>query len=185
VGSPDRTDWFLQCAARIADQTYQSSIGVGLRDTSEMQAYLRALAGAGFLRGYLLLGGGEPIAYRIGDLSGGVYHGWWTAYLPALAKHGPGIVLLHMAFDDLIAEGIGCLDFGTWQGGYKETLANDWGQEVDIALYGRGPAPTAAFLLHGGAVSLRRVVRNVVVRLGLLDRVRRLRRGPLRRGERP
>lgn len=184
VDGPDRTDWFLQCAARIADQTYQSSMGIGLSDTPEMREYLRALAEAGFFRGYLLLGGGEPIAYRAGDLSGGIYHGWWTAYVPSFSKHGPGGVLLHMACDDLIGEGVGCIDFGTWQGGYKESLANEWREEIDIVIYGPGIAPTAAFVLHRGGSALRRGLRDTVERLGLLDRARKLQRDYLHRGGR-
>ncbi len=181
IDQPEMTDAFIAAAAGISAQTYQAAIDVGIRDTGGMRAFARELAEDRTFRGYLIRGGGRPIAYVAGDLECGTFQLWATSFLPDWGKYSPGIVLLNQVFDDLTAEGAHCFDFGHGEAAYKRLLSNTERTEVDLALYGPGAVAGAAHAIHRATTGLRDTARGIAAGSGRLDQLRRLWHEHLRR----
>lgn len=144
VTQPAQVGEFVRSAATIVRETYQAAIGVGVREDRQLERYLSELASAGTLRGYLLLGGGAPIAYALGDVQFGVFSLWATAYTPRHAKHSPGVTLLLRAMDELADEGVERFDFGAGDADYKRILGSDCVEQLDLALYADRMLPALA-----------------------------------------
>jgi CelD/BcsL family acetyltransferase involved in cellulose biosynthesis len=185
VINPDQTDAFVRDAAGIVAQTYQTAIGIGVRDDTAMRDYLRILAQEGTLRGYEFVGRGEPIAYVLGDVTNGTFHLWATSFLPKYSKLSPGIVLLNRVFDALTEEGATLFDFGHRDAEYKRLLGNELQQEEEVRVYGSGLVPSAAFFLDYASDSLRNIARKTLVRFGQIDRTRKVWRNYLQRSSAP
>tara|TARA_R110000868_G_scaffold53744_7_gene168660 strand:+ start:1969 stop:3081 length:1113 start_codon:yes stop_codon:yes gene_type:complete len=63
-------------------------------------------------------------AVEFGLAAGGVYHSWFPAYDPALAKYSPGLLLLHGIFADADTQGIARVDLGRGGAHYKKYYAS-------------------------------------------------------------
>lgn len=179
--APETTDRFVALAAEVTARTYQVALNVGVSDDAPTRALARDLAAEGLFRGYVFLGGGQPIAHVTGDLECGTFRLWATSFLPEWGRFSPGILLLNQVFDDLTEEGAERFDFGHGDAAYKRLLATGSQAEADLTFYGPGKAAALAWAVHGTTAGLRSLARQAAVRSGALDRLRRAGRGLLRR----
>ena len=118
----------------------------------------------------LLYAGDRLVAALLGVRSGSIYHYWFPAYDPSLAKYSPGSVLLLMLVEQASSVGIKTIDLGKGMSEQKRRFMN------------------ASALVAEGAVELsswrrsRRSVRNnlrfFVRRLNIHRAGRRLLGGP-------
>lgn len=181
VTSPDKTDWLVKNTAQIVAQTYHAAIGSGITDDDAMRDFLRQLAVEGTMRGYLFLGKGQPIAYWVGNLENGNFEAWATSFLPEYSKFSPGNVLLNRVFEDLTEEGAELFDLGYGESAYKRIYCDLEVPEETLHIYGPAPVTRTAFLVHVGFDRLLTAMRDVLVRSGRLDQLRKLWRTVLRR----
>jgi hypothetical protein len=173
ITSPKETDWFVEKAASIVSSTYQAALGIGVQDNENYRTFVREMASAGMLRGYIYLGRGEPVSYVLGDFEFGEFHLWATSFMPQYAKFSPGVLLLHDVFDDLVAEGAVRFDFGHGDAQYKRMLSNIEQQEQDVEIYGKDLRASAQFVLRYSADYLRAHARRTLQRSGHLDQIRK------------
>ncbi len=143
-------DAFIPVVGEIFRQTWHAAFGPGIHDG--LRDYFYELADDGVLRPYVLWADGKAIAYVMGDLYGGTYYLWDTAYLPEYAKLSAGTYLFRRVFEDLAAIGATRFDFGWGDFDYKKVLGGRQVEDRDIHLY----APrllSAVACAVGGAIS--------------------------------
>lgn len=64
---------------------------------------------------------GERLAaVEFGLVGGDIYHSWFPAYDPELAKYSPGLLLLHGLFERAHERGLNRIDLGSGGGHYKK-----------------------------------------------------------------
>jgi CelD/BcsL family acetyltransferase involved in cellulose biosynthesis len=95
----------LGMASRVSAETYQAALGVGVQDDPQTRAVLTTEAEKGRLRAYVLLGGGEPLAFQVGMLYGSAFFCSGRGYLPAFRDLRPGTVLFMRMMQDLCEQG--------------------------------------------------------------------------------
>ena len=68
--------------------------------------------------------GDRLAAAEFGLVAGDVYHSWFPAYDPDLAKYSPGLLLLHGLFEQAPERGLTRIDLGKGGDHYKKYYAN-------------------------------------------------------------
>jgi CelD/BcsL family acetyltransferase involved in cellulose biosynthesis len=172
----DHVDAFIADSLGIIRNTYQAALPIGVKDNPEYRELLREMAEAGALRGYLLRGGGQPLAYVLGDRWGTTFSLWATAFLPDHRRLSPGIVTLRRVMDSLASEGVAVFDFGWGEAEYKKKLGDHRADETDYSLYAKRVVPMLAFAAQRGTKLARARLNQLARRLGVRDRVRAARR---------
>jgi len=137
---PDDVPRLLRLLDRIAPHTWQGrTYGVTPRATPDRVEYFRRLAAHGWLRAYVLLLAGEPIAYELGCQYDGVYWGQEHGFDQRHADRGPGSIMIHLAIEDLYRERTPrVLDFGLGDAAYKRSFGNQQHDAGSIYLVPRG-----------------------------------------------
>jgi CelD/BcsL family acetyltransferase involved in cellulose biosynthesis len=72
----------------------------------------------------VLLAGDRIVAAHLGMRSKSVWHYWFPAYDPELARYSPGIALLLKMAEEAPALGLGAIDLGKGDARYKQGLMN-------------------------------------------------------------
>jgi CelD/BcsL family acetyltransferase involved in cellulose biosynthesis len=102
IDEPDQVPRFLDHVDQIFRDTWQAiANGYYPRNTTPYVRYISQISRAGFLRSYVLTNNDDPIAFALGYQYDGVYYFLETGYTQAWADFGPGIVLMHLFFEDL------------------------------------------------------------------------------------
>ena len=137
---PDDVPRLLQLLDQIAPHTWQGrTFGVAPRATPDRVEYYRRLAAHGWLRAYVLLLAGEPIAYELGCQYDGVYWGQEHGFDQRHADRGPGSIMIYLAIEDLFRERTPrVLDFGLGDAAYKRSFGNQQHDAGSIYLVPRG-----------------------------------------------
>jgi CelD/BcsL family acetyltransferase involved in cellulose biosynthesis len=68
--------------------------------------------------------GDRLAAVEFGLVAGDVYHSWFPAYDPELAKYSPGLLLLHGLFEQAHTRGLSRIDLGRGGAHYKKYYAS-------------------------------------------------------------
>jgi hypothetical protein len=179
ITRPVQVEDFLRDATGIIRSTYQASLGIGLKDTDRDRVFLREMAEAGKLRGYVMRGKGVPVAHVVGDRWGTAFTLWGTSFLPEHRKLAPGIVTLRRVMDSLATEGVAKFDFGWGEAEYKKKLGDHYTDEADISLYPKRLLPTLTFMAHRTFQSAKAQTERIIDRYGVRDRLKRVWRKPL------
>jgi hypothetical protein len=163
-------------AERLASMSYQRGLGAGFFDTPAARAHLRLKATRGWLRGYVLLLGGKPCAFWIGDVNRETFGSDYLGYDPSFAKYSPGMYLIVKVlegFCDGHRDGVAAIDFGPGPAQYKEVLSTEVWREMSVYIF----APTAkGFALNfvrtliGG---VDRTLKKTLARVKLLQKVKK------------
>ena len=156
----------------VAARTYQRGLGAGFVDDEEHRRRYSLFATRGQLRMQLLEIDGVIRAFDIGVVYDNVFFGFETGFDPDLREFSPGtLVILHMA-DELVKEGVRKIDFGLGDASYKLAFGDRSWQETTIRLF----APTAKGLALRSCLgvfdTLDRVGRQLVQKVGGLDRLK-------------
>lgn len=173
IADPGEVDGFLAAGEKISRMTYQWKVGQRLTFDEPTQRTYLANAKAGTLRCYLLLLGGEPIAFVRGNIRDGIYDYETPGYDPRYADDSPGTVLLLKVFEDLISN-TDCriFDFGIGGDyvGYKKILGNR-SYECSFLEVGKrwSPYPILLFGIQDVLNSAKRTA-NAVLRQGQTKR---------------
>lgn len=169
-----QVEQFATAAASIVKQTYQAAIGVGAQDTPAYRALLAEMAEAGSLRGYLITGNDEPIAYVIGDRWGHTFSLWALSFLPQYSHLSPGTVAVRKAMESLADEGVVDFDFGWGDAEYKKRYGDRLVDELDFVYYSRRIAPSLEFGTNRVLGTAKAAANEALSRLGARDKVRKM-----------
>ena len=111
----------------------------GFSDTPEQRALAAVGLEHGWVRGYLLYLGGDPIAYWLCSIYGGTILIRTAGFDNAYAEHRIGIYLLMRVIEDACADpALHVLDFGPGDAAYKQQFSNESWQERNLVVF----APT-------------------------------------------
>lgn len=126
IHSPSQVPYFLEHLDHIYRETWQAKVnGFFSRNNLSYTQYFTKLSQAGYLRSYFLVINDTPVAFAIGHQYNGVYYFLETGYAQAWADFGPGIVLMHLFFEDLLHDNKpALLDFIGGNQRYKQSFSN-------------------------------------------------------------
>lgn len=175
VTRPDQVEYFLGAVDRIFRQTWQAAtFGTRQRDAAADVAVLKGIAEGGWLRSYLLVAGGEPVAFLIGYQYDGVYHFEEPGYDTRWSPLAPGTVLNSLMIADLFEwNQPRVLDFGFGDNQYKRVFGNQESQVCSTHL-AHSFGWRAVLRLQRDLNAIEHGVRSVLKRFGLDDCARRL-----------
>lgn len=166
-------DYLLMCN-EVERQSWQGkTFGHSTWDSPANREYFAHMARLGWLRSYVLLYNGQPIAFEHGFQYLRTYFGAATAYDQNYQRLGAGAVLMQRVIEDLITiEPQRVFDFGFGDAEYKRSLSNSTNESASIYLVPRnrwrrliGIQSTLTWLDEN--------MRNVLIKLKLDERVRR------------
>lgn len=173
--TPEEVPEFLSLAQSVSDKTYQHNLlGLGICDSAETRRNLTIAAENGWMRSYLLICNGEPVAFQHGYLHGGTYYAEKTGYDPAWAEKSVGTVMQIYRVRDLIDKGVAQLDFLYGDNEKKRSLSNTYREEQNFHLIPRKfPLSLFAYSLRGfNAFS--ELIGDFMEKHGLKSRIRRI-----------
>jgi CelD/BcsL family acetyltransferase involved in cellulose biosynthesis len=182
VSKPDGLEQLVRDADRVAGSTYQRALGAGFSDTPEQRALAQAGLEHGWLRGYLLYRGDEPIAYWLCATHGETILIRTAGFDLDYERLRVGIYLLMRVVEDAIADPtLRVLDFGPGDAAYKQQFSSESHLERNVVVFApsfRGLRINAArtAILGSG-----RAARRVLDAAKLTDRVRARWRDRLRK----
>jgi hypothetical protein len=170
---------------RVAATTYQRALGAGFADVEYQRRLVLLALERGWLRAWLLRRGDEPIAFWLGFVHRRTFFSSSLGYDPAYAKYGLGTYLHMRLIRDLCADpAVDALDYGLGDADYKRRFADTTWLESDTVIYAPRPRGMQVALARNGILLADRVARRTLERFGLTQRVKRLWRTRLRRGNR-
>lgn len=173
---------FLDAAHRVSQRSWQAGLlGVRVQNDERETELLTTMATEGVLRAYVLWDADRPVAFEINHQRNGYVWSEEAGFDIDYADRSPGKYLLMCVLEDLQSRHrIRCFDFLGGDAVYKQLFGNDFSESGTVWLIPRS--------LRGGiVVSLIRSIRwtsqmsrQVMARLGLMQRIRQLvRRRPL------
>jgi len=126
ITTADQVARFLNQLDQIHRDSWQGkTFGYQTRNTEAEARYLTQLSNCGWLRSYVLENDRGPIAFVFGLQYGKVYHFLETGYVQAWSEFSPGIVLMHLLFEDLYRiDPPQLLSFGVGDAVYKQSFSN-------------------------------------------------------------
>lgn len=168
-------DTMVQDLEQVARKSYQRGLGVGFLDTPTARTQLRLKAERGWLRSYILYLGDRPAAFWMGDVNDGTFGSDYLAFDVDFGKYSPGMFLICRVIEDFCksTKGVNAIDFATGHAQYKEVLSNQQWSETSAYIFAptiRGIGLNSIRSLVGG---VDQVVKNVLVRTNLLQRVKK------------
>jgi hypothetical protein len=171
--SPANVDRFVRDAISVSKRSYQYHLlGLGIQDPVEFERRARGAAEKGWLRGYILYAGDEPIAFMFGYQYRGVYLYVDTAYDQAMRQVGPGTVLHVMVIEDMYAHDCPRIfEFGT-HGDQKATFGNFKYYAGQSFLIHRAPYPQVAAGLYRASNVGTEVAKKVLDRFGVTRKLK-------------
>jgi hypothetical protein len=172
----------VQDAALISRNTYQNSLGVGLKDTPQKRSLLREAALNGWFKGHILYIGDEPVAYRFALSYARIYYGDGIGYDPKWGKYRVGTILFLKVLDSLCQDGqVDYYDFGFGDAEYKESYSNESWQEISkIYLFAPRPYTVMINMLSNFNAAMTWVLTWLILKMKFQDWIKRLWRKKMR-----
>jgi CelD/BcsL family acetyltransferase involved in cellulose biosynthesis len=134
---------------------------------------LQLFADRGWLRGYLLKRGNEPLAFAVGYQADGTYFYARPGYDPSWGHLRVGTVLLYKIIEDLTRHHPARrLDFGYGDNDYKEIFANHSYPEANVYLVRRSTYGACTLGTIRSLTAVSSAVRGALDRLRLRETVR-------------
>lgn len=160
---------FHRHAREVSARTYQERLlGAGLPDGEEALERIRALAGAGRMRGWVLFLEDRPVSYLYAPAEGRTLLYSHLGYDPAFADLSPGTVLQFEAMRQLMEEGAFALfDFTEGEGQHKLQFGTGSVECVDLLLFRRTPANLLTGLALNGFDRAVAAAKAIALRGGL------------------
>jgi CelD/BcsL family acetyltransferase involved in cellulose biosynthesis len=126
VTRPEQVKEFLDHLDTVFRNSWQAkTFGYYPRNTEPQQRRFERFAAESWLRSYVLLYDGQPIAFESGCQYGGRYCAGECGFDPSKSPLGPGSVLMHLLIEDLFKEDRPeLLDFGVGDAAYKRSFGN-------------------------------------------------------------
>ncbi len=172
---PEQADELITILTQISHKTYQHHLlNLGFENNPEQVVQLRTAASSGWLRAYVLWINEAPVAFNIGYHHGDTFYGYDMGYDPEFSKLQPGIYLLAEVIDDILSNGICCLDFLSGDSLFKRRLSNTSREEQHYYLIPRGWPGTAYAFSLSATNFLSEKIGNWLDKKGLKSRIKKL-----------
>lgn len=172
---PEQAGELASAVAHVSRKTYQYHLlGLGLENTPEHVAHLRAMAADRWLRAYVVWIGDNPVAFGLGYRDGETYYGHQVGYDPEVSKLQPGIYLHTEAMADLLVNGIRRFDFLAGDSLYKQRMSNKSREERHFYLIPRGWPGTAYARALMAVNFLSETIGRQLEKSGLKERIKRM-----------
>ena len=183
VHDPDGLELLVRDADRVARATYQRALGAGFSDTPEQRTLARIGLEHGWLRGYLLYRGEQPIAYWICAVHGDTLLIKTAGFDSAYGRLRIGIYLLMRVIEDACSSpSIRVLDFGPGDAAYKQQFSSESWEERNLVVFARTLRGLRINAIRTAILGSARLARKVLDAARLTDRVRSRWRSRLRIG---
>lgn len=168
---------FLQAVERLSALSWQGTrLGKVIHASEEEMERLGGWADRGWLRGYLLTNGDQPLSFLIGRQADGTYYADHTGYDPEWARLAPGKVLWYRMLEDLHrVDRPEWMDFRRGNKAYKQFFANHSYNEGSAYLMRKTAYAGLAVGFPAAFSRIRTATHSLFNRLGLLAGIRRLR----------
>ncbi|MHC4975170.1 MAG: GNAT family N-acetyltransferase [Planctomycetota bacterium] len=135
--TPEQIDEFIPIASAITRKSYHFAIGAGIRDSELWRGLARMESDKERMRASVMYARGEPIAYQYGCRYGNTFFLEAMTYDQDHRDARPGAVLLQRTVEWLCEEGgVGTLDYGFGDAGYKKIHGTRSWNERTIRIYG-------------------------------------------------
>lgn len=173
---PEEMEEYHRMALAVSRKTYQDRmLDAGLPAGPGFLQELRSLANGGKVRGYLLYGGRQAVAYGYCRGRGDVLLYMRTGYDPAVREQSPGVVLLYLILQSLFRERrFRLLDLGSGEAPWKQAYATASRPCASIYYFRRNPGNMALVGLHWALTGLSDTVARLLARTGLKARVKKM-----------
>lgn len=158
---------FIEDAASIVSQTYQSALGTGVTNDQHWQTITQALASIGSFRGYLLKSNNILISYVLGAVVNDRFTLFATGFLPKYQKFSPGTVLMNRVLTSLTEEGVNVVDLGFGDASYKRLHATQIEEDLSIQVYGKGFLSSLEWTFISCTSITLRIAKHTLRKLGL------------------
>ena len=174
--TPEQIAAFVTLARTVSAKSYQERLlGVGLPAGDAFDASAQALAREDAVRAYLLFLKGEPISYLYCPVYERVVSYGYLGYDPAYASLSPGTVLQLLALEVLFAQQrFLAFDFTEGEGRHKELFSTGSCLCGDVYVVNRRLIPLSMVMLHYGVDTTSAIAGQVLDRLKLKSKLRRL-----------
>lgn len=157
----------------VARHTYHRGLGAGFADGAEARALLQQGLAQGSYRAYVLELEGRPIAFWDGRAYRGVFYTETTGYLPEWKEQRPGwFLLMHIVHELCCEPGMTAIDFGTGDAQYKQMLCDRAVDELPLQCFAPTLRARALLATQTAVDATARVLRRILDRFGLLQRVK-------------
>jgi CelD/BcsL family acetyltransferase involved in cellulose biosynthesis len=171
---PHEIDELLSELDRIARMTYQRGLGLAFEATGEQRQSVSFALERGCFRAYLLCIDEQGVAFWQGHLYDRTFFLGTPGYDPAYAPYSVGTLLLAEMIEHLCCDhDVDAIDFGAMEGDYKRRFGSESWDESDVLIF----APTTRAITINAARTLillaGRTAKTVLLKTGLLGRVRR------------
>lgn len=158
----------------VASKTYQRGLGVGFFNTRETRRRCRFEAEKGWFRAHILYIAGQPCAFWMGNLLGGVFHSGDVGYDPAYKKYGIGKQLLVKVLEDLCREGARAADFGLGDADWKQEFGDMQWQEAAVSIFAPSLRGVGINLCRTPAMMLEQAAKKILKRTEISARIKKL-----------
>ena len=176
-------DRFHALASEISKLTYQEKLfDAGIPTDAAFLEGMRALADTGSVRGFILFLDGKPISYLYLPVDNGRVIYAYLGFDPAFSKHSPGTVLQLLALEFLYSENTyRFFDFTEGDGAHKKLFSTNQ-RHCGNVFYLKPTIKNRLILrLHLVVRWTSDVANDLIVKLGLKERLRQMLRGQFKK----
>jgi hypothetical protein len=183
----DPTDlpYAVRDVEEVAKKSFQRTLANGFIDSDSSRQWLLALATERMLRCFILYAHNTPIAFWIGCLYKGIFHGNYMAHDPEYNRHSPGVFLMMEVLEGFCtqrnADVVSYIDFGVGDFPYKTWMCDDKFEQADLHIFASTFKGLCLNAVRTPLVALDRAARKTAAHAGVLDRIRKLRRAVAQR----
>jgi len=171
---PDELEELFALSERVYSASYQSSLGVGFHTDPLNRRLVELALEQGWFLGAVLSLGGEPIAFKHGNVYRGTYAGVGHAFHPAHSADRPGNYLLVKVIETLCADpDVHTLDFGFGGGQYKQSFGDEYRLEEDVGVFEWTPRAVGVHVSQTAILSAGAAAQSVLRRTGGVQTLRR------------
>lgn len=173
---PDEMQEFFQYSRQISKKTYQEKLlDAGIPDSQEFFDHMMALASQGLVRGYILFDSERPVSYLYCPIQDNVLIYAYLGYDPDYMKMSVGTVLQWLAIEELFEEGcFKFFDFTEGQSEHKRLFATHSSLRANVFFIKRNLRNALLIYSHYGVGRLSQFIGNILDRMGLKARIRRI-----------
>ena len=175
ITTADQVPSFLNDVDAIYRDSWQAkTYGYWKRNSDEEIARFKHIASRGWLRSYVLVAHGVPMAFLIGHLYRSSFYIPAWAFAQKWSHLGPGAVLVYLTIEDIYKDTPpGMVDLGYGDSAIKRSFR---GSPHDVGDYYVTPGNRWHHLVAAqrGLSEIETVARNALIRTGLDNAVRRL-----------
>jgi hypothetical protein len=163
----------LEDVEQINSKAWKGGMGVGFSKTQEIQRDWSYFALNDWLRIYILYINGNPVAHWSGVLYNRKYNLFTTDFDPEYQNYNPGFFLLINMINDFIAgKEVDYYDFGLSGSHYKRLFCDIVYQQSDIFIFSQSINGLRLSFLYNTSVFANQVIKYVLNRLSVLEKVK-------------